>query len=132
MAARNIVAKELAELFKIISHPDRLRLVEELRSGGHDVTTLASSLELPQARVSQHLSLMRAHRLVDESRDGRRHLYKLRQPEFADWIIEGLDFILEPMRGVTAKDIRNARDLWSGSGSSDKSTSSEKTRPYTD
>lgn len=113
MASRNIVAKELAELFKIISHPDRLRLVEELRSDGLDVNALASALELPQARVSQHLSLMRAHRLVDESRDGRRHLYKLRQPEFADWIIEGLEFINEPMRGVTQEDIRNARDLWS-------------------
>jgi len=115
MASRNIVAKELAELFKIISHPDRLRLVEELRLEGLDVNTLAESLDLPQARVSQHLSLMRAHRLVDESRDGRRHLYKLRQPEIADWIVEGLDFIKEPMRGVTQEDIRNARDLWSNS-----------------
>lgn len=117
MASRSIVAKELAELFKIISHPDRLRLVEELRSGGLDVNTLAESLNLPQARVSQHLSLMRAHRLVDETRDGRRHLYKLRQPEIADWIVEGLDFINEPMRGVTQEDIRNARDHWSGSKS---------------
>ena len=122
MASRSIVAKELAELFKIISHPDRLRLVEELRSGGLDVNTLAESLNLPQARVSQHLSLMRAHRLVDETRDGRRHLYKLRQPEIADWIVEGLDFINEPMRGITQEDIRNARDLWSG----DKSKTSTK------
>lgn len=112
MASRNIVAKELAELFKIISHPDRLRLVEELRFDGRDVNTLAESLDLPQARVSQHLSLMRAHRLVDESRDGRRHLYKLRQPEIADWIVSGLDFINEPMRGITQEDIHNARRLW--------------------
>ncbi len=120
MASRSVVAKELAELFKIISHPDRLRLVEELKSSGLDVNTLAESLNLPQARVSQHLSLMRAHRLVDESRDGRRHLYKLRQPEIADWIVEGLDFIVEPMRGVTQSDIRKARKLWSGTKTSKK------------
>ncbi|MEP1230834.1 MAG: metalloregulator ArsR/SmtB family transcription factor [Litorimonas sp.] len=113
MASRNIVAKELAELFKIISHPDRLRLVEELRFEGRDVNTLAETLNLPQARVSQHLSLMRAHRLVDESRDGRRHLYKLRQPEIADWIVTGLDFINQPMRDITQEDIHNARRLWS-------------------
>ncbi len=112
MASRNVVAKELAELFKIVSHPDRLRLVEELRFDGRDVNTLAESLDLPQARVSQHLSLMRAHRLVDESRDGRRHLYKLRQPEIANWIVSGLDFINEPMRGITQEDIHNARRLW--------------------
>jgi len=115
MASRTIVAKELAELFKIISHPDRLRLLEELRSGGRDVNTLGESLNLPPARISQHLSLMRAHRLVDETREGRRHLYKLRQPEIADWIVEGLDFINQPMRGITKEDIRNARDLWSRS-----------------
>jgi len=117
MSSRSVVAKELAELFKIISHPDRLRLLEELRSDGRDVKTLAGTLSLPQARVSQHLSLMRANRLVDESRDGRRHLYKLRQPAIADWIVEGLDFIKEPMRGVTQEDIRNARDLWSAPSS---------------
>lgn len=115
MASRSIVAKELAVLFKIISHPDRLRLVEELRSGGLDVNTLGESLDIPPARVSQHLRLMRAHRLVDETRDGRRHLYKLRQPEIAHWIVGGLDFINEPMRDVTKEDIRNARDLWSAS-----------------
>lgn len=113
MVSRAIVAKELAELFKIISHPDRLRLVEELRSGMHDVNSLAEALNLPQARVSQHLGLMRAHRLIDESREGRRHFYKLRQPEIAEWILDGLTFITQPMRDVTASDIRTARDLWS-------------------
>lgn len=113
MASRVVVAKELAELFKIISHPDRLRLVEELRSVGRDVGSLAEVLDLAPARVSQHLSMMRAHRLVEESRDGRRHLYKLRQPEVADWILGGLDFIGQSVRGVTPGDIRSARASWS-------------------
>lgn len=125
MASRVVVAKELAELFKIISHPDRLRLVEELRSVGRDVGSLADVLDLAPARVSQHLSLMRAHRLVEESRHGRRHLYKLRQPEIADWILGGLDFIGQSMRGATPTDIRNARNSWSkpSSPSADAETS---------
>ena len=112
MASRNAVAKELAELFKIISHPDRLRLIEELRTGERDVNTLADILKLPQSRVSQHISLLRAHRFLVETRDGRRHLYSLKQPEIADWILDGIDFLKEPMRAVTADEMKEARTLW--------------------
>jgi len=114
MASRNAVARELAELFKIISHPDRLRLIEEMRTGERDVNTLAETIGLPQARVSQHISLLRAHRLLKETRDGRRHLYSLKQPSIADWILDGLEFIKEPMRGVTAAEMKEARSIWSG------------------
>jgi len=113
MTSRTVVAKELAELFKIISHPDRLRLIEEMRTGERDVSTLAETLDLPQARVSQHIALMRAHRLLEETRDGRRHLYSLKQPKIADWILDGIDFIKEPMRAVTADEMKEARSLWS-------------------
>ena len=124
MASRNAVAKELAELFKIISHPDRLRLIEEMRSGERDVNTLAETLSLPQARVSQHISLLRAHRLLEETRDGRRHLYSLKQPGIADWILDGFDFIKEPMRGVTADELKEARTLWSQSAAPKQQQSS--------
>jgi len=120
MPSRVFVARELAELFKIISHPDRLRLIEEIRTGGRDVNTLAETLDLPQARVSQHIALMRAHRLLEETRDGRRHLYSLKQPRIADWILEGIDFIKEPMRGVTDDEMKEALSLWSKTAGSEK------------
>jgi DNA-binding transcriptional ArsR family regulator len=43
-------------------------------------------LELPGPRVSQHLGLMRLHRIVEERRDGRQHFYSLVYPEIAVWI----------------------------------------------
>ena len=65
MPQRQLVAKELAEIFKILAHPDRIRIIEELRIDEKDVNTLVETLELPGPRVSQHLSLMRAHRIVE-------------------------------------------------------------------
>ena len=112
MPSRQVVAKELAELFKVVAHPDRIRLIEELRSGEKDVNTLIEILELPGPRVSQHLSLLRAHRFVEERRDGRRHYYHLTQPEMAEWIIEGLDFIEGRMSGISRSVIKTARQLW--------------------
>ena len=113
MPTRLLVAKELAEIFKIIAHPDRVRIIEELKVGEKDVKTLVDALELPGPRVSQHLSLLRAHRLVEERREGRHHYYQLIQPEIADWIVEGIDFIEGRMTGISKSDINSARKLWS-------------------
>jgi len=64
MPSRQMVAKELAELFKILAHPDRVRIIEELRASEKDVNTLVENLELPGRRVSQHLSMMRVQLAV--------------------------------------------------------------------
>ena len=112
MPSRQIVAKELSEIFKLMAHPDRIRIVEELKVEELDVNSLAEKLELPQTRVSQHLSLLRARRIVEERREGRHHLYHLIQPEIASWIVEGLDFIEGRMSGVTKSEIKTARELW--------------------
>ncbi len=112
MPTRQIVAKELAEIFKVIAHPDRVRLIEELRKNECDVNTLAGSLDLPGSRVSQHLALLRAHRMVEERRDGRHHHYRLTQPEIAQWIVAGLDFIEGRKATVSPSAVRTARELW--------------------
>jgi DNA-binding transcriptional ArsR family regulator len=113
MPQRQLVAKELSEIFKILAHPDRIRIIEELRIDEKDVNTLVETLELPGPRVSQHLSLMRAHRIVEERRDGRHHFYHLTQPEIANWIIDGLNFVEGRMSGVSKSAIKSARQLWS-------------------
>ena len=112
MPSRIVVAKELAEIFKLISHPDRIRLIEELGGQEKDVNSLAESLALPNARVSQHLSLLRAHRIVEERRDGRHHFYRLVQPDLAEWIVDGLTFIEGRISAVDRSKIRAAKRLW--------------------
>lgn len=112
MPSRQIIAKELAEIFKTIAHPDRVRLIEELRTGEQDVNTLASCLDLPGPRVSQHLANLRLHHLVAERREGRRHLYSLVQPELADWIVDGLDFLEVRANGPSRSNINAVRRKW--------------------
>jgi DNA-binding transcriptional ArsR family regulator len=113
MPERKAVAKELAEIFKVMAHPDRIRIIEQLGGDEKDVNTLVNELELPGPRVSQHLSLLRAHRLVDERREGRHHFYRLHQPKLADWVMHGLEFLEGRLNGVTQSTISSARDLWS-------------------
>ena len=113
MPSRQVAAKELSEVFKILAHPDRVRIIEELGAGEQDVNSLVERLGLTGPRVSQHLSLMRAHRVVEERREGRRHYYRLIQPELAQWIVEGLAFVEGRINGVSPTDIEHARRLWS-------------------
>ena len=113
MPARQKVAKELADTLKVIAHPDRIRLVEELRSGEQDVNSLSAKLALPGPRVSQHLALLRAHRLVEERRDGRHHIYHLTQPEIAHWIVDGLDFLEGRIPSMSKSTINSVKRLWS-------------------
>lgn len=115
MPSRLIAARELSDVFKTIAHPDRIRLIEELHIEERDVNSLAQALDIPAARVSQHLSLLRAHRLVEERRDGRHHIYHLTQPEIANWIIEGLSFLQGRLDPLHMNNIEDAKALWRGS-----------------
>lgn len=120
MPSRLIVSRELADLLKLLAHADRLRLIEELRGGEKDVTGLAVALELPATRVSQHLALLRAQRLVEERRDGRSHFYRLAHPHLADWILDALPFVDIRSRLEDADHIDAARALWGASDPSSK------------
>lgn len=115
MPARLLVTKELSKLLGVLSHPHRIRIVEELRHEEHDVNFLESVLGISHARVSQHLALMRSHRLVTERRQGRRVFYRLSQPELAGWLIDGLKFIERDI--AASQDMREAveqvKALWS-------------------
>ena len=113
MPSRQVVAKEMAEIFGVLAHPDRIRIVEELRHDEKDVTSLANALGLETPRMSQHLRLLRMHGVVVERREGRRHFYHLNNPDMAAWIVQGLTFIEQRIAGVTKSNISAARRLWS-------------------
>ncbi len=115
MPQREIVTRELASLFGALSHPQRVRIIEELREAEQDVNHLAGILGCSNSRVSQHLSVLKAHRLVTGRRDGRHVYYSLAAPAVARWILEGLDFteaaLLQPGRMREA--MASVREEWS-------------------
>ena len=83
-------AEDLSSIFHALGHPDRLKLIGELQESEKDVQTLQHALGVPQARVSQHLAVLRSHHMVQERREGRHVFYSLTQAAMADWLVEGL------------------------------------------
>lgn len=92
MPAREIVANELARFLSAISHPHRVQIIELLRDDEKDVNTLEEELQISHSSVSQHLSKLRAYRLVKMHREGRHVFYSLANPDLALWLLEGLKF----------------------------------------
>ena len=74
------------EILKIIAHPVRIKILEELRKGVKCVSDFEEFLEIRQPNVSQHLSLMRRYGLIDFFVDGRLKCYFLRDPMIPDLI----------------------------------------------
>jgi ArsR family transcriptional regulator, arsenate/arsenite/antimonite-responsive transcriptional repressor len=71
---------ELAEGFKALADPTRLRLLNLLRQGELCVCDLTAALEMPQSKVSRHLSYLKKERWVSGRRAGQWMYYKLSVP----------------------------------------------------
>jgi DNA-binding transcriptional ArsR family regulator len=112
MPSRKIVANELANVLRQISHPDRIRLLLKLQSGEQSVNELATALEIPATRVSQHLAVLRAIALVETESVGQNRVYRMPQPALALWLIDGIDFIAHRLGRASEHDIEQAKDLW--------------------
>lgn len=66
-----------AELLKVIGHPDRLRILHYLLAGKANVSAIEKDLELRQATVSQHLSLLKRIQVVHGKRCQKEVCYEV-------------------------------------------------------
>ena len=82
-----------ASVCKGLADPKRLLIIDALRDGELSVTEICHRLELPQANVSQHLSILRDKGLVRTRRNGQYVYYSLSSQK----IIEAMDLLREVM-----------------------------------
>jgi len=106
----------LAEFMSALSHPKRIRIIEELQGDEKDVSSLIKILDISQTAVSQHLSTMKKHGVLVSRREGHHVYYSLKHDELPQWLIDGLDFVeqgaADSMTEVKAA-VKLARAAWS-------------------
>jgi ArsR family transcriptional regulator len=74
-----------AGLFKGLSHPLRIRVLELLSMGPErSVAELQAETGLEASHLSQHLAVLRRNRLVASERRGSSVYYRLAYPEVAE------------------------------------------------
>lgn len=81
--------RRAARLFQILSHPIRLRILDELRRGEVCVCHLQATLRQRQPYISQQLSVLRDAGLVESHKKGLFVYYRLTD-RWVMWLLEGL------------------------------------------
>lgn len=101
----------MVETFAALAEPNRLRIVELLRSGPRPVAEISAGLPLPQPQVSKHLRVLRNAGLVEVQPRAQQRIYGLRAAplrELGEWLerfrklwsdrYDRLDGLLEEMQ----------------------------------
>lgn len=86
---------EMAETFKLLGDPTRLRIVHALSRGELCVCDLAAMLGLARTAVSNHLRLLRSMRLVSYRKEGKLAFYALGDDHIARLLKGCLEHVQE-------------------------------------
>lgn len=77
---KNRTFNDEAEVFKVLGHPIRLKIVAGLCARECNVKHIWECLGLPQATVSQHLALLKNKGIISGTRDGVEVRYSVVHP----------------------------------------------------
>ena len=75
-------AKDCAKMLAALAEPNRIRIIECLRTGTKNVTELATALKVEIVNVSHHLGVLRDAGLVEDVKKGRFVNYSLHPKVF--------------------------------------------------
>jgi DNA-binding transcriptional ArsR family regulator len=92
-----------AQIFKVLTHPARLAILELLRDGEECVCHMEAHLGLRQAYISQQLAVLREGGLIQDRRDGWNIFYRVVDAR----IFEALD-IVQRITGQDVPDVHRA------------------------
>jgi DNA-binding transcriptional ArsR family regulator len=88
------LANRLAEVFRALSDPSRVRIISALVDMEMNVGAIAEQVGISESAVSHHLRGLRQMRLVRARKEGRQVFYSLDVEHIADLYRRGLDHIL--------------------------------------
>jgi DNA-binding transcriptional ArsR family regulator len=69
-----------AQLFRVLGHPVRIRILELLSDDERTVGDLQAALSLDSSGTSQHLTALRQHGVLESRRAGTSVYYRIRDP----------------------------------------------------
>jgi len=100
-----------ANLFKGLAHPLRIRVLELLSAAPEvSVADLLRETELEPSHLSQHLSVLRRHRLVTSERRASTVYYRLAFDEVAD-LLRVARILLTEVLGASSGQLQAAGSL---------------------
>ena len=89
---------DLAETFRLLGDPTRVRILDALSHGELCVCDLAALVRMSESAVSHQLRLLRTLRLVKPRREGRMMFYALDDRHIISLFRQGLRHVQETAR----------------------------------
>jgi ArsR family transcriptional regulator len=86
---------ELAEMFRLMSDPTRLRIILACLDAPAAVGEMAERLGISASLVSHHLRLLRAARLLQADRRGRQVFYAVQDEHVRSMLSDMVDHVAE-------------------------------------
>ena len=88
-----------ANLFKGLAHPVRIRVLEVLSSNGGPtpVSELLTITGLEPTTMSQHLAVLKRHRVVHSERVGNAVFYELAHPKISELLVIARTFLADTL-----------------------------------
>lgn len=87
--------ESLAELFKILGDPTRVRILMALEKSPLCVADIAETLSMSQSAISHQLRVLKQARLVRSQREGRSIVYAMDDDHVAVLFRQGLMHVCE-------------------------------------
>jgi ArsR family transcriptional regulator len=84
----------MVNVFKALSHPVRLKIVNKLIDGELCVCELNEDVEFSQSNISQHLKILRDSDVLTYRKEGLKVIYSIKNREVKDMINLAYDIIL--------------------------------------
>lgn len=89
------------EVFKVLANHKRLEIIQLLQKGELNVSEMVFMLGIRQPNLSQHLTLLRQHKLVTTTKQGQKIYYKLASQDIAE-AVELIYRFLASQHGLAA------------------------------
>jgi ArsR family transcriptional regulator len=88
-----------ANLFKALAHPARIRVLEILSARGRptSVGEILTEMELEPSLLSQHLAVLKRHRVVTARRVGNSVIYELAHPKISKLLVIARTFLADTL-----------------------------------
>ncbi len=92
------VEEKLAKVFKALSHPIRIKIVQNLLSGEKCVCELLQFVEFSQPNLSQHLKILKEAGIVEHRKVGSNMHYRIKNEYVKALLNIAETFILESQK----------------------------------
>jgi len=80
------------KILSALSDPTRLEIIEYLSDGGRCVCEILPAFRRSQSTISKHLNILHEAGILDRSIEGKRTIYRIRDPQVFD-LLKAVDVL---------------------------------------